>query len=164
MTFELVRCPGQRLRITDAIQAGTGAEYIMERQGAEGGVAAGTAAADKRALRVDQLALGQVPDHRAGIFDVNLAPAQVQGLAIVPAIAAAATVIEVGHGEAALGPVLDAWIEHRVAGRGRAAMDEHQQRRLHLSVHGRVEETVGDAVTAAVAQCLRTADAFGGQR
>ncbi|MNF61069.1 hypothetical protein D3C84_427010 [compost metagenome] len=143
----------------------------MERQGAEGGVAAGTAAADKRALRVDQLALGQVPDHGAGIFDVNLAPAQVQGLAIVPAIAAAATVIEVGHGEAALGPELDARIEHRIAGRGRPAMQEHHQRRLFAGRHHtggvarRVEEGVGLlALAAGKAQRLGTGQFGCGQR
>ncbi|MCY1406603.1 hypothetical protein D9M71_218740 [compost metagenome] len=152
ITFELVRGPGQRQRIADAVKTGARAEDIMKGQGAEGGIAAGAAAADKGLGRVDQLAIGQVLDHRAGILDIDFTPAQVQGLAIRPAVAAAAAVVEVSHGEAALGPVLDTRVERRVARRGRAAMDEHDQGRPFGAVHGRVEETVGNAIAAGVAQ------------
>ncbi|MNN89680.1 hypothetical protein D3C81_2075300 [compost metagenome] len=88
----------------------------MKRQGTQGGVAAGTAAANERVLAIDQALCGEVRHHRAGIFDIHLAPAQMQGLPVRSAVAAAAAVVEVGHGEAALGPILDAWIEHRIAG------------------------------------------------
>ena len=87
-----------------------------------------------------------------------------QRLAISPAIATAAAVIEVGHGEAALRPVLDARIEHRVTGRSRATVDEHHQRRFRITGHRRIEEAVCLARTARVAQGLRDADLLGRQR
>ena len=151
-------------RIADAIQTGAGAEDLVKRQRTQGGVAAGTAAANKRLVAVDQSAFGEMGDHRAGIFDIHLAPTQMQRLAISPAIAAAAAIVEVGHGKAALRPVLNARIEHRVAGRSRAAVDEHHQRRFRVAVHRRVEETVGFARAARVAQGLRDADLLGRQR
>ena len=99
-----------------------------------------------------------------GVFYVHFAPFQVQSLTVVTAIAAAATVVEVGHGEAALGPVLNARVEHRVTGGGWAAVDKDHQRRFDLTVHRRVEKTVGLAAGRGIAQCLRTADLLGRQR
>lgn len=127
VTFELVGRVAERDRIADAVQAGTGAEDLVEGQCAKGGVAARAATANKRLVTVDQPALGEPGDYRASIFDIDIAPAQMQRLAISPTVAAAAAVIEVGHGEAALCPVLDTRVEHRVAGRGRAAVDEHHE-------------------------------------
>ncbi|MNN64407.1 hypothetical protein D3C81_1798470 [compost metagenome] len=85
-----------------------------------------------------------------------------QCLAIVAPIACATPVVEVSDGEASLGPVLDAWVEYRVARRGRPAMDKHHQGGGRANVHGRVEETMGDAVAAGVADSVRLADGFGG--
>lgn len=85
-----------------------------------------------------------------------------QGLPIRSAVAAAAAVVEVGHGKAALGPILDARIEHRITGRGRPAMDEHQQRWFFHIADGRVKEPMGLALAAGVAQGLGLADLLGG--
>ncbi|MNO03410.1 hypothetical protein D3C81_2241060 [compost metagenome] len=65
---------------------------------------------------VDQTAFGQVFDRRAGILYIALAPAQVQGLAIFATITSTAPIVQVGNGEATLGPVLNPWVQHRIAG------------------------------------------------
>ncbi|MNT00953.1 hypothetical protein D3C72_1354030 [compost metagenome] len=124
----------------------------MECQGAQGGVTPSTATTDKRLLRIDQLAFGQVLNHGAGILDINLTPAQMQGLAVAATVSTAAPIIEVRHGEATLGPVLDAGVECRIAGRGRSTMDEYDQRWPLGAIHGRVKEAMGDTVTAGIAQ------------
>jgi hypothetical protein len=116
VAFELVRGLAQRYRVADAVEAGACAEDGVEGQGAEGGVAACAAAADECLGRVDQAALGQMGDDGAGVFDIGHAPVQVQALAIGAAVAGAAAIVEVGDGKAALGPVLDFRVEHRVAG------------------------------------------------
>ena len=134
----------------------------MEGQGTQRGVAPGTAAADEGLTRVDQAEFGQMVDGGAGIPHIELAPVEVQGLAIGTAIAGTAPVVEVGHGETALGPVLDACIEHRVAGRGRSAMDEHHQWRRGFGANGRIEEAMGLAIATGVVDGARAADPVGG--
>ena len=163
IAFELVRGARQRQRVADPVQARPATEHILERQRTQRGVAPGAAPADERLRRVDQPLPCQEVDHRAGILHVHFAPAQVQGLAIGAAIAAAATVVEVGHGKAALGPVLDARVEHREARRGRSAMHEHHQRRRLDTIHGRVEEGVRLGIAAGVGDAARLADLFAGQ-
>ena len=88
----------------------------MECQRAQGGVAPCAAATNKRSAGSNQFLLGEITDNRASIFDIRNAPIQMQGLTIVTAIAGAAAIVEVGHGKAALGPVLNARVEHRVTG------------------------------------------------
>lgn len=97
--------------------------------------------------------------HGAGIFHVHFAPAQVQRLAVGTAITRAAPVIQVGYGKATLGPELDTRVEHRIAGRRRATVDEHHQGWALYAIHGRIEETMGLAIATGVAQCLRPTDA-----
>ena len=109
-------------------------------------------------------ALAGLFTERAGVFDIHLTPAQMQGLPIFAAITAAAAIVEIGHGETALCPVLDARIEHGIARRSRAAMDEHHQWRLGVAGHGRVEKAVGFTRAAWVAQGLWATDLLGGQR
>ena len=53
----------------------------------------------------------------------------VQAIAIRPAVAGAAAVVDVEHGEAAAGPELDLRIEHIRRRAGRTAVGDHQQRR-----------------------------------
>ncbi|MNC24837.1 hypothetical protein D3C75_729040 [compost metagenome] len=142
VAFEFVGRAPQRHRVADPIQAGAGAEHVVKGQGAKAGVAAGAAAANERLVAVDQASLLEVTDHGAGVLHINITPAQVQCLAIGPAVTAAAAIVEIGHGEAPLCPVLDTRIEHRVTRRSRSAMDEHHQWRFRLAGHRRVEEAV----------------------
>ncbi|MNW12858.1 hypothetical protein D3C71_2106510 [compost metagenome] len=86
-----------------------------------------------------------------------------QGLSIGPAVATAASIVEVGDGETPLCPVLNARVEHRIAGRGGAAMDEHHQRRFGDIAQGWIKEPVGLACAAGVAQSLWLADVCSGQ-
>ena len=64
------------------------------------------------------------------------------------AVAAAAAVVHVHHGEAARGPELHLRIEHRVGGGGRTAVAQHQQRRR--SAGRRAEARVGRRVVKGV--------------
>lgn len=116
ITLELVGGTAQGYRVADPVQAGAGAKHVLERQSAQGGVAPGTAAADERLAFVDHALSCQVFDYRAGIGHIALAPALVQCLAVFPTIAGAAPVVEVGHGKAALGPILDTRVEHGITG------------------------------------------------
>ncbi|MNQ80275.1 hypothetical protein D3C85_952470 [compost metagenome] len=135
----------------------------MESQRTQRSVTTGTAAANECFVAVDQSAFGEMADHRACIFDIDITPTQMQRLPVGTAIAAAASVVEVGHSESALRPILDARVEHRIARRRRAAVDEHHQRWFRFAGHRGIEETVGLTRTAWVAQGLRAADLFGGQ-
>ncbi len=136
----------------------------MEGQGAERGVPTRTAATDKGLSFVNQAALGQMFHDCTSVFDVRHAPGQVQALPVHATVAAAATIIEVCHGEAAVRPVLNARVQHRVAGRGRAAMDEHHQRRFFRAGHGRIEVAMSLGPATGVTQRLRAADLIGRQR
>ncbi|MNQ75147.1 hypothetical protein D3C85_899310 [compost metagenome] len=142
VAFEFVGRTAQRYRVTDPIQTGSGTEHVVKRQGAKRCVAAGAAAANEGLVAVDQAPFVEVTDHGASVFDIHIPPAQMKRLTIGPAITAAAAIVEVGHGEAPLCPVLDTRIEHRVTRRSRSAMDEHHQWRFRLAGHRRVEEAV----------------------
>ena len=131
----------------------------MESQGTQGGVASGTATPNERFVRIDQALLAQIRHRSAGIHDVYLAPALVQGLAVSPSVARAATVIQVGDGEAALSPVLNARVEHGVAGGGRATVDEDQQRGEGIGGVRRVEETMRLCIFTGIREGAGLADA-----
>ncbi|MCY1454078.1 hypothetical protein D9M71_711160 [compost metagenome] len=134
----------------------------MESQSTQRGVPARAASPDECLVAVDQFAFGEMADHSTSIFDIDRPPTQMQCLAVSPAIATAAAVVEVGHGEAALRPVLNARVEHRIARRSRAAVDEHDQRWFRFAGHRGIEEAVSLARAAWIAQGLRATDFFSG--
>ena len=70
------------------------------------------------------------------VVDVDDAPVAVESLAVGAAKAGAAAVIHVEHRDAAARPVLDAEVERRGGGRGRATMALDEQRRLFACGRG----------------------------
>ena len=77
---------GQGDHVGHAVVAGPGGEDVAEGEGAQGGVAAGAAAADGQAGRVDVAPPGQVAGGGHAVVDVDDPPPAVQasGSAGVP--------------------------------------------------------------------------------
>ena len=142
--LELVGVARQHFEIADAVVAGAGLERVVERQRRERRVAAGAAAArdEPRGVRLPRR--HQVRGRIHGIAHVHDAPLAVQPLAIGAAIAGAAAVVHVDHGEAAGRPELHFWVEHRVGGAGRTAVAQHEQRRYRAG--RRAEAAIGGRI------------------
>ena len=105
--LELVGVLRQRFEVADAVVAGAGFENIAEGERAQRRVAAGAAAGDHQAVAVDFAAFGQIARAVDAIVDVDDAPLAVEPFAIRAAVAGAAAVVHVEHGDAAAGPVLN---------------------------------------------------------
>ena len=163
IAFELMGIACQRRRVADPVQAGACPKYVLECQRAQRGVTACAAATNEGMLAINQPLIGQIADHCTGILHIHVTPFQVQRLPVLAAIAGATPVVEVRDGKAALRPVLNARVEHRITRRGRATMDKHHQRRLFFAVHRRVEKSMSLAPRRGVAQRLRAADAISWQ-
>ena len=99
--LELVRVARQDLQVADAVRADAGGEDVGRGERAQGGVAAGAAALDHEPGAVGEALL----DHRqravGAVVDVDDAPAALEPLAVGPAVAGAAAVVDVEHGVAA---------------------------------------------------------------
>ena len=87
------------------------------------------------------------------VLNVDDAPVPLQPIAVRPTVAGTAAVIDIGHREAAAGPVLHMQIEGRSRGRRRTAMTDHDERwtlpsrRHEILVPRRVVERVRRAPT-----------------
>src|SRR5262245_57383666 len=104
--FELVSVAGKRDRIAHAIVARAPCEEIAEHQRGERGVAAGAAAGDDGALRIDQTLLGEKPGAVYAVVDIDDPPVAVETLAVLAPKTGAAAVVDIEHGDAAAGPEL----------------------------------------------------------
>ena len=127
--LELVRMLEQQAQVRHAVVAAAGGEHLGRGERHQRGVAAGAAAGDGDAAAVGETGLGQMPRARRAIGDVGDAPGAVEALAVGAAVAGAAGVVDVEHGEAAAGVELDAHLQAGVGhGRG-AAVHEDERRR-----------------------------------
>src|SRR6516165_7797595 len=126
--FELVGVLSQSLQVAHAIMTSAGPEEVVEGERAQGGVAAGAATRDHDAHRIDALCLGEALRAVDAILDVNNAPLAAQQVAIFPAVAAAAAVVDIEHCDSAARPELDKRFERIPGGRGGTAVTFHEQR------------------------------------
>ena len=120
----------------------------MEGEGAEHRKAAGGAAANRAALRVDAAGLDQGLGAVDAVADVPRAPGAAKGVPIGPAVARAPSVIDIEHGKAPAGPELHLQVEGRGGGRRGAPVADDEQRRgrgrgRNQSIFWRVEVAVG---------------------
>ena len=99
--LELVRVPGERARVGDAVVARAGHERVRGRQRLQRRVAAGARAADDRTVAVDAARRRQVLHAGDAVLDVGDAPLPAQRLAEGAAVARRAAVVDVGDREAA---------------------------------------------------------------
>ncbi len=104
--LELVRVPRQRLEVADAELADAGGEDVAEGQCRERRVAAGAAALDREALRVDVAALDEEAGGGDAVVDVDDAPAALESPAVRPAVAGAPAVVDVDDRDAPAGQEL----------------------------------------------------------
>ena len=104
-------------------------EDVLERQRGERREPAGRPAPDAQPVGVDVAPLDEVPAHGGAVLDVGDAPRAAQQVAVGPAVARRAAVVDVDDGEPARRPVLVRQPQHRPGRRRRTAMDEHEQRR-----------------------------------
>jgi hypothetical protein len=118
----------QGLQIAHPEVARAGTKDVSKRQRTERGVATGAAPSDGEPVAVDVAALYQIPGPVHAIVNVDDAPLAPQPVSILAAVAGAPTVIDVEHGDAAAGPVLDAEVECAGHRRRRAAVALHQER------------------------------------
>src|SRR5580700_8732081 len=128
----------QRLQIADAVVACSGLEFLAKRQRGKRRVAARAGTADRPALRIDPSCCRKVVRTIHAISDINDAPVPLQPKPVFAAIAGAAAVIDVEHGEAAAGPILRPPAEGRRRGRGRPAVAVHEQRRKLVGGSGEI--------------------------
>ena len=153
--LEFVRILVQAFQVGHAVITGAGLEDIVERQRAQRRQAAGAAAADDQALTIGQAAFDQVARAGDAIIDIDDAPLALERVAISPAEAAAAAVIDVQHAEAAAGPVLGRQLQCIARHAGRTAVADHDHRRQAVGIHvdivvfRRVEKGLCDAPAAA---------------
>src|SRR5690606_11949427 len=84
---------------------------------------------DDTTVAVDDAGCGEVTGDRDAVVDVRVAPRSTQQVAIGPAEAGRAPVVDVRDREPARGPELHAGGELRTCRGGRAAVDPHHQGR-----------------------------------
>ncbi len=157
MGLELVGVAGQRFEVADAVIACAGLEDVAKGKGAQGGVTAGAAAAYGKALGIDFAQACQVACRIDCIVYVGHAPCAVQALPIGAAEAAAAAVVDVDHGEAEAGPVLDGQVQGRRGHRSRAAMSQNEERWQAACLSGEMR------IAGAIEKRMGCEAAFGGE-
>src|SRR5215472_15245649 len=154
--FELVRVLGQSLQVAHAIVTCAGLEEVVEGERTQGGVATGAATRDHNAHRINALRLGEALRAVDAVLDVNNAPLAPQQVAIFPAVAAAAAVVDIEHSDSAAGPELDKRFERTPGGRGGTAVTFHEQRwpfsrsRRVVGIGRRIEQAVRSAAAARI--------------
>ena len=147
--LEFVRVVDHEGEVADAVRAGAAAEDVAERQAGERRVAAGAAAADHEFVAIGLALVGKIPGGVGGVGHVDDAPGIAEAIAVLAAVAGAAAVVHVAHGEAARGPELRRQPELGSRGRGGAAVNEHQEWRCfarwaaEIAVRGRIVKGVG---------------------
>src|SRR5687768_10347152 len=128
--------------------ARSGGKRILESERAERRIAASAAAGDYQPFAVHEPLLCQVNCSVGAVVDVDDTPRAFQMSTVFPSVARAPTIVYVEHGDAAAGPVLDAWIEGRSRHRRRTPMALHEKRgkfavrRRVVPVLRRVEKSV----------------------
>src|SRR5688572_18981406 len=120
--LEFVRLARERLDVAHAEVGSAGGEDVVERQRAQGGVAAGAAATNRHARWIDITTLRQVARGIDAVVDVIDAPRAVELAHVLATVAVGAAVVDVDHGEAAAGEELLAQIQERRRERRRAAV------------------------------------------
>src|ERR1044071_1351253 len=130
--FEFMSVQFERFEIADAIITGAGFEVIPEGERAECGVAAGAAAVDHRSIGIDISARGQKFGAVHTVVNIDNSPSAAQTLAISPAIAAAATIVDVEYGDTAAGPILNREHQHGDRCGCRPAVTLYQQERFFI--------------------------------
>src|SRR5581483_10609519 len=103
--LELVGVGGQRLGVGHAEVTGAHREVVSERQRAQRGVPAGTAASDGELVPVDQALGRQMAGGVDAVVDVDAPPRPLQSLAVLAAVAGTAAVVDIDYGEASRRPV-----------------------------------------------------------
>src|SRR5947207_15205259 len=104
-TLELVRAAfHERDEVRETEIAGSGGEGVVEHQRTQGGVPTGRAAPDQQPITVCRTLLREVPRRVDAIRGVEDPPRSVERLPVCPAVAGAAAVVDVDHGEPAAGP------------------------------------------------------------
>ena len=98
--LELVRVARERLEVGDAEEADAGREDVAERQRGERRVAAGAAALDRQAIRVDVAAVDEESAPRRRSRRHRRCPIAVEVLPVRPAVAGAAAVVDVDDRDA----------------------------------------------------------------
>src|SRR5690606_38902035 len=166
--LELVRVAGQRADVADAKIARAGPEEVVEGQGAEGGVAAGAAAANRHTVAVRAPPAHQIAGAVNAVGHVQYAPVALQLFAVFAPVTGASPVINVQHGNTPAGPELDAEFKGRSSTAGRPAVAVDQQwgqlagRRPVILVLGWVVIGVGrPAVTGGKLNGLRDGEVAG---
>ena len=145
----------QGLQIADAIVTCAGFEGVAKHERAQRRVTPGAAAIDHQAIAIDFAARRQKLRAVAAIIHINNTPRAVQAFAVGAAIAGAAAIIHVKHGDAPAGPVLNAQRQSGDRCRSRAAVTLDQQRRFFVSGRGKV------AVLRWIEKAVRGQSAFG---
>ena len=127
--LELVGVGSQRCQVSDPVAAGAGGEDVVEGQRGQDREATGAATLDGQALGVDPAGVHQVIGDGYAVVHVQDPPTAPQAVAVGAAVAGGAPVVDVGHGEAAAGPVGDGQLELGPDRAGRTSVGQHQQRR-----------------------------------
>ena len=128
--FELVAVGVEQLEVADPEVADAGREDVAEGERRQRRVAAGAPALDGQPVRIDVAALDEEPRGRDAVVDVDDAPLPVEALAVLAPVAGAAAVVDVDDGDPAAGQELLVEVERGRGVRRRAAVRQHDERRL----------------------------------
>lgn len=96
----LVRVASEELEICDAVVRSASGKHVRVAESAKDSVATSAAARDGDALAIDHALLNEVLDARDRVLDIDDAPVLVQTLAVLPAVASATSIVDVGVREA----------------------------------------------------------------
>ena len=144
-----MRIQFQRFEIAHAVVTRARFEVIAKRERAQGSVTARAAAIDHQTIAVYFAASRQKLRAIHAIIDVDYAPGGIQPLAIIAAIARAATIIHIEHGDATARPILNAELKRSNCRRSRSTVTLDQERRrfvrrtVKVRIFWPVEKAVG---------------------
>ena len=97
-----MRIARQCLHVADAVVARAGGEDVVKRHRTQRRVAARAAAPDYQPAPIDQSLLGQVAGGVDAVVYINNTPGTIEAAHVFAAVAGAAAVVHVDHGEARL--------------------------------------------------------------
>src|SRR6185503_14533152 len=148
LRLKLVRVTSQGLGITNAEVTRAGFECVAKRQRTERRVTTRAAAGDDQPITIDLAPIHQVLRAIHTVVDVDKAPFLVEALAVLPAVAGAATVIDVEHCKSPAGPILDRKTQRRRRSGCWTTVTLHDQwrlfavRRAEVRILRRIEKPV----------------------
>src|ERR1700730_1528682 len=113
MRLEFMGILGQCGEVANAVVARPALKHLTEGQRRQRGEPTSTASGDDQAGRIYSSAIDQKLGTVDTVVNIDAAPVQVQAVAVRAAVAGAATVVDVEHGDTSAGPELDTKTERR---------------------------------------------------